>query len=76
MRFEIEFGTGFLHSEGRRAIAMQGGSLWEHRPYSVMTFDFRDDRIQSVFIVVNPDKLKQLADFKYQLGLTNDIMSS
>ncbi|NJM72256.1 MAG: hypothetical protein HC862_19920 [Scytonema sp. RU_4_4] len=34
----------------------------QHRLHSVMTFDFRDNRIQSVFIVVNPEKLKQLAD--------------
>jgi RNA polymerase sigma-70 factor, ECF subfamily len=49
---------GIINYIGVRPL---GGSLWEHRPYSVMTFDFRDDRIQSVFIVVNPDKLKQLA---------------
>lgn len=51
----------------------EAGALCD-RLYSVMTFDFKDDRIQSVFIVINPEKLKQLADFKYQLGLTNDIV--
>ena len=34
-----------------------------------MLFDFTGDHIQSVFIVVNPDKLKQVDDSNLNLAL-------
>ncbi|QDL11494.1 RNA polymerase sigma-70 factor [Brasilonema octagenarum UFV-E1] len=43
-------------------IGVRVGATLQYHFHSVMTFDFKDERIQSVFIVVNPDKLKQLAD--------------
>lgn len=40
-----------------------------NQPQSVMTFEFANHRIQSVFIVVNPDKLKHLIHANQNLTL-------
>jgi RNA polymerase sigma-70 factor (ECF subfamily) len=50
--------SGIVEINGQPGIVSYIGD----RPHRVITFDFANDRIQSIFITVNPDKLQLRGD--------------